>query len=114
MIPIEDALELIEQNVEQLHFELQPIHDCVGQVLSSPAISDIDSPPYSKSMMDGFAIRFSDFQNGTREFNIVERVLAGQQPTKPLGPNQATQIMTGAPIPEGCEAVVMVLSLIHI
>src|SRR5262249_29164049 len=57
---------------------------------------------------DGYAVRAADLPEGRGVLAVVEEVTAGQTPRKPVGPGQATRIMTGAPIPEGADAVVMV------
>ena len=59
-------------------------------------------------MMDGFAVRTEDLTPDGCRLRIVELVTAGETPSQPLAPGEATQIMTGAPVPAGCDAVVMV------
>ncbi len=108
MISIEAALSLIEQNVNPLDTVQRALLDLPGHCLALPILSDIDSPPHDKSMMDGFAIRCDDFEGPDSEFEVIETVTAGGVPTRALQPNQATEIMTGAPIPEHADAVVMV------
>ncbi|MEK6236633.1 MAG: molybdopterin molybdotransferase MoeA, partial [Planctomycetales bacterium] len=70
-------------------------------------VSDLDSPPYDKSLRDGYAVAAADFLDGPREVVIVEEVVAGNVPSAAVQPGQATRIMTGAPIPQGADAVVM-------
>src|SRR5262245_33715981 len=65
-------------------------------------------PPYDKAMMDGYAVRAADLPAGKGVLTVVEEVTAGQVPQAAIGPGQATRIMTGAPIPEGADAVVQV------
>src|SRR3954447_21534681 len=79
-----------------------------GAVLAEDVASDLDSPPYDKALMDGYAVRVADLQNGPAMLTVIEEVTAGRTPTKPLGPGQVTRIMTGAPLPENADAVVMV------
>src|SRR5262249_2801427 len=64
--------------------------------------------PHDKALMDGYAVRSADLPEGRGSLAVVEQVNAGQVPTLPVGPGQATRIMTGAPVPEGADAVVMV------
>ncbi len=80
----------------------------LGAVLAEDVHSDIDMPPYDKSMMDGYAVRSADLPGGRGELAVVEEVMAGQTPRLPVGEGQATRIMTGAPMPAGADAVVMV------
>lgn len=58
--------------------------DAVGLVLAEPAVSDIDSPPYDKALMDGYAVRAGEAPGCGAEWEVVERIMAGQVPTQPL------------------------------
>ena len=107
MISVDQAFELIRQTAQPLPAEDVLLLNTVGRYLLEPVIADIASPPHDKSMMDGFAIRASDWQPGV-EFEIGETIIAGAVPTAPLGSLQAARIMTGAPLPVGADAVVMV------
>ena len=108
MIEIEEALRRIESFGFRLPKRAVPLAEAVGYHLAEPAMSDVDSPPFDKSMMDGFAIQSSDVSDGKADLEIVERVMAGQMPERETAPGQATQIMTGAPLPPQADAVVMV------
>jgi molybdopterin molybdotransferase len=81
--------------------------EVLGLVLAQDAVSDLDSPPFDKSMMDGFAVRSAD-ATGNAELAIVGEVLAGQVPSRSVDTGTAIRIMTGAPIPDGADAVVMI------
>ena len=70
--------------------------------------ADIDLPPFVKALMDGYAVRVSDLAGGDRRLSVGEEITAGTTPTRPLGPREAAVIMTGAPLPDGADAVVMV------
>src|SRR4051794_22102663 len=78
----------------------------LGLVLAEDIAGDLDSPPYDKALMDGYAVRCADLPNGQGSLRVVEEVTAGRTPTVPVGPGQATRIMTGAPVPSGADAVV--------
>ena len=80
----------------------------LGTVLAEDVASDLDAPPYDKSMMDGYAVRSADLPGGRGELVVIEEVMAGQTPRLAVGGRQATRIMTGAPVPAGADAVVMV------
>lgn len=82
--------------------------DHLGQILAEDIASDIDMPPFDKALMDGFAVRAGDLSEGKGVLRIIEEVTAGQTPRRPVGPGEATRIMTGAPIPAGADAVVMI------
>jgi len=79
-----------------------------GLVLAEDIVSDLDMPPYDKALMDGYAVRATDVADGQGLLTVIEEVTAGQVPKLPVGPGQATRIMTGAPIPAGADAVVMI------
>lgn len=105
MLSIDAARDLVSRNVARLPATQVSLADALGLVLAEDIASDVDSPPFDKALMDGFAVRSSDFADGRAELRILERVLAGQLPTKPVDPGEATQIMTGAPLPAGADAV---------
>jgi len=79
-----------------------------GRVLAEDVVSDLDMPPFDKAMMDGYAVRSADFAGGPSKLQVVEEITAGRTPEKPVGPGQAARIMTGAPLPAGADAVVMI------
>jgi len=82
--------------------------ELLGQVLAEDITSDVDMPPFDKSLMDGFAVRSADLPAGKGTLSIIEEVTAGRTPQRTLEPRQATRIMTGAPVPAGADAVVMI------
>lgn len=79
----------------------------LGRVLAEPVQCDIDYPPFTKAMMDGYALRSADAQAGT-ELSIVGQVAAGSWREAKLSTGQAVQINTGAPLPPGADAVIRV------
>ena len=107
MISVDQAFDLIRQTVRPLPPEQISLLNTVGRYLVQPVVADIASPPHDKSMMDGFAIRAADWSTGA-EFEIGETIIAGAVPSQPLGPIRTARIMTGAPLPVGADAVVMV------
>lgn len=107
MIPIDQALNLIQQTIQPADRETVSLGDATGRVLAEPVTTDIDSPPHHKSVMDGFAVKASDISNGAT-LSVVETVTAGEVPTRSIESGMATRIMTGAPIPDGADAVVMI------
>ena len=108
MIEIAAAEDLIRQHCGQLAAIEVALPHAAGHVLAEPLTSDIDSPPFDKAMMDGFAIRAADFAGGQREFPYLHRIMAGADHQRELQPGTAVAIMTGAPIPVGADAVIMV------
>jgi molybdopterin molybdotransferase len=107
MISVREALELCLQRAVPFAAEPMSLEDTLGLVLAEDVLSDIDSPPFDKALMDGFAVRSADVTAGA-ELRIVEVITAGQVPKKTVEAGTATRIMTGAPIPEGADAVVRI------
>jgi molybdopterin molybdotransferase len=109
MLSISEAQSIVLANVRGLPAVQIPIsHLLLGQVLAEDVVSDVDMPPFDKSLMDGFAVRSADLLEGRATLSVIEEITAGQVPTQSLTPGQATRIMTGAPIPGGTDAVVMI------
>lgn len=108
MISVEEAQRLVLDQTKPLTPERIDLLASLGLVLAESVASDVDSPPWDKSIVDGFAVIAADLAGGGVELEILEEVMAGDVPTKRLSSGQATRIMTGAPIPAGCDAVVMV------
>lgn len=108
-LPVARALDLVLKHACRFSAEnTQLTASALDWVLGEDVASDIDSPPFTKSLMDGYAVRSSDLAQGRKELVIIEEVLAGRVPTRSLEAGQATRIMTGAPIPSGADAVVPV------
>ena len=82
MIPISKAFELIQNTVQVLPVESVLLQDAVGRVLAEDVCSDVDSPPHDKSMMDGYAVKSRDIEEGRREFEVVETIAAGAWASK--------------------------------
>lgn len=85
-----------------------PIGDALKRVTAAPVVATGAVPPFANSAMDGFALRCADVVEVPTNLDVIEDVPAGSVPTQPVGPGQATRIMTGAPMPDGADAVVMV------
>jgi molybdopterin molybdotransferase len=109
MLTVSEAQVIVLQQARPLPPETLPITAAAqGQVLAEDIISDLDMPPYDKALMDGFAVRTLDLPEGRATLHVIEEVTAGRTPQLPLGPGQATRIMTGAPLPDGADAVIMI------
>lgn len=85
--------------------ETVALTECAGRVLASDAHADRDYPPTSRSVRDGFAVRAADLPGRLR---IAGEVRAGEHLQRALAPGEAIEIMTGAPVPAGADAIVMV------
>lgn len=109
MLSVAQALEIVLENAQALPADTLPLTPAaLGLILAEDIASDLDMPPFDKAMMDGFALRFSDLRDGCAELTIIEEIVAGKTPTKTVQVGQASRIMTGAPMPHGADAVVMI------
>jgi molybdopterin molybdotransferase len=109
MLSVADAQAKVLEQARPLPPQSVPLNAAVvGLVLAEDVASDLDMPPYDKALMDGFAVQSRDFAEGQAVLTIVEEIMAGQTPRKKVIAGQASRIMTGAPIPTGADAVVIV------
>jgi molybdopterin molybdotransferase len=109
MLSVAEALKIVLAQVKALPPERVPLAPgTLGLILAEDVASDLDMPPFDKAMMDGFALRTADLRDGQAELAIVEEISAGKTPTVEVEAGQASRIMTGAPIPVGVDAVVMI------
>ena len=108
MLSVEDALVAVSGKAARLGAVVRPLDDALGLVLAEDVAADLDLPPFDKALVDGFAVRAGDLTAESRRLRVGEEVPAGRVPTRPLGPGEAAVVMTGAPLPEGADAVVMV------
>jgi molybdopterin molybdotransferase len=109
MLTVADAQSLIQQQTLPLGPATVPLSpSALGLVLAEDVASDLDVPPHDKAMMDGYAVRSADLPDGKATLAVLEEITAGRTPTQPVGPGQASRIMTGAPVPPGADAVVVV------
>lgn len=109
---VEQARDVLLARVKRLEVEHVSLLDALGRVLAEDMASDIDVAPFDNSAMDGFAVRSEDFvgagEDAPVDVRIVEHIGAGHYPEVAVGPGEAARIMTGAPMPEGADTVVMV------
>ena len=112
-IPLEEALGLILDAATPIErTERVRLQDAAGRVIAVPPRAAMDVPPFDRAAMDGYAVRAADtFGAGKYEPKIlqtVEKVYTGQVPAKSVAAGQCIEIATGAPMPHGADAVVMV------
>ena len=108
MLSADEALSLILAGTRSLN-EIEPVAtaDALNRVLAERQISTLMVPPLDNSAMDGYAVRMTDIvTDGATKLHIAQRIPAGSV-GKPLETGTAARIFTGAPIPPGCDAVVM-------
>jgi molybdopterin molybdotransferase len=107
MISVEDALERLRGSCPVLAgHETISLKESLGRVLASDIVSEIDVPPADNSAMDGYALRWEDWQGPNHALQISQRITAGTPP-EPLQKGTAARIFTGAETPEGADVVVM-------
>jgi molybdopterin molybdotransferase len=105
MLTVEDALARVLAYVPANGTERVGIDAALGRVLAEDICAPRPLPPWPASAMDGFAVRAADVPGALA---VIETVAAGGWPKHVVLPGQATRIMTGAPVPEGADAVIMV------
>ncbi|MBI2965444.1 MAG: molybdopterin molybdotransferase MoeA [Chloroflexi bacterium] len=110
MLSVEDALARILSHFRVLEAEELPLTETLGQVLAEDVVSTIDIPPFTNSAMDGYAVRAADVAGSSAgspvRLKVVGGVAAGGLPDVAVDPGTAVRIMTGAPAPDGADAVV--------
>jgi molybdenum cofactor synthesis domain-containing protein len=112
-IALEEARAIIERAIQPLErTERVPLHYANGRVLARDIVSNADVPPFSRAAMDGYAVRAEDTAGASRAtprmLRRIETIFTGQVPEQRVGAGECAEIATGAPMPEGADAVVMV------
>jgi molybdopterin molybdotransferase len=108
VIPLDEAQRHVLDRCRVLDAVTLPIADALGAVLVDALRAGEDVPPFANTAVDGYAVRAADTAAAPVELVVAGTLAAGAAPTVAVGPGQAVRIMTGAPIPEGADAVVMV------
>jgi molybdopterin molybdotransferase len=112
-ISLEEAIAIVAEATTVVdRVERVPLREAGGRVIAEAVAATIDVPPFDRAAMDGYAVMAADtFGAGRYEPRVlrcIETVYTGQLPTKRLSTGECTEIATGAPLPEGADAVVMV------
>ena len=112
-LPLDEAMALVFEAAKPIErTERVSIREAAGRVLASAATAAFDVPPFDRAAMDGYAVIAEDtFGAGRYDpklLRCVERVYTGQMPTRTLRRGECIEIATGAPMPQGADAVVMV------
>lgn len=108
-ISIDEALTRVLDRVGALSEQRVELIDALGRVLSHDVVSDIDVTPFDNSSMDGYAVRSCDLEGASEascvEMDVVGYIGAGSAFDDVLQPGQTVRLMTGAPMPQGADAV---------
>ncbi len=108
MIPLEEARAHILDRCPPLPARSVALLEAAGCVLAEDVVAGEDVPPFANTAMDGYALRAADTADAPVRLRVVGTLAAGAAPTIEVRSGQAVRIMTGAPIPPGADAVVMV------
>ncbi|HZG61506.1 MAG TPA: gephyrin-like molybdotransferase Glp [Anoxybacillus sp.] len=110
-IPVSEAVKRVMAYAKAGEAEIVSLEHAYGRYLAEPLVADHDVPPFDRSPYDGFAIRAIDSAAASSEypveFEVIEEIGAGEVAKKTVQPFQAVRIMTGAQMPNECDAVVM-------
>ena len=108
MIPLEEARSFVLSKCLPGPEVTVAVDDAADLVTTQDLAAAGPIPPFDNTAMDGFAIRAADVANAPVTLDMVGTIAAGAIPDIEVGPGQAVRIMTGAPMPPGADAVVMV------
>lgn len=108
LISVEDALSRVLAGVgKPLATEHVPLASCAGRTLAEDLSALRDQPPFPASAMDGYAVRSIDCAQVPATLQVIGTSAAGARFTGTIGPMEAVRIFTGAPVPDGADAVVL-------
>src|SRR5262245_15786183 len=111
VIPLEEARAHVLATVRRLPAVRVPVDEAAGLVLAEPVAAGEPVPPFDNTAMDGFALRAADTAGAPVTLDVVATLAAGSDPAGVrVGLGQAVRIMTGAALPDGADAIVMVES----
>ncbi len=112
MMPLEEAQARVNRDLAMLPTTDVAIAEALGMVLAETVVADEAIPPFANTAMDGFAVRAADTIGATKEspvsLPVVGTIAAGSVAARPLEAGEAMRIMTGAPVPPGADAIIMV------
>jgi molybdopterin molybdotransferase len=106
--PLEDAQAFVLESCPPLEIVTVERTEASDLVLAAAVVAAETVPPFDNSAVDGYAVRAVDVASVPAELAVVDELAAGAAPTRAVAPGEAIRIMTGAPMPQGADAVVMV------
>ncbi len=107
-LSVTTAQQIVLASVSTLGIETVRLELSLGRVLAEDVHANRDLPPYDVSAMDGFALRSVDLAQVPVALEIIEDIRAGDMPVRTIQSRQCARIMTGAPVPQGADAVIRV------
>ena len=107
MISVDEALDRILSAFAPLPAETVSVSQALGRVLAEDVVARVTQPPADVSAMDGYAVRAEDVASIPVQLQVVGHIAAGSRQEAPLATGQAARIFTGAPLPEGADAIVI-------
>jgi molybdopterin molybdotransferase len=107
LLPVDEALARILDGATSLGAETVPIADCGGRVLAAAVIARRSQPPFPASAMDGYAVRAADAATVGARLDVIGSSAAGHRFAGALGRGQAVRVFTGAPVPDGADAILL-------
>jgi molybdenum cofactor synthesis domain-containing protein len=112
-IPLEAARAIVDRSGTPIaRVETIPLEHADGRVIARDVVAPADVPPFSRAAMDGYAVRSVDTRGASRgqprRLHQIGTLFTGEVPTMAVGKDECVEISTGAPMPEGADAVVVV------
>ncbi|MGH9274700.1 MAG: molybdopterin molybdotransferase MoeA [Acidimicrobiales bacterium] len=108
LVPLEEAQAYVLARVAALPAAAASVADARGLVLAADVTATEAVPPFANTAMDGYAVIAADTADAPVRLPVVAEVAAGHPAPRALAPGEAMRIFTGAPVPEGADAIVMV------
>jgi molybdopterin molybdotransferase len=105
MLPVPEAIRIVEEETARLPAEEVALREARGRVLAEDVVADTDLPPFDRALMDGYAVRAEDTRDAPATLRIVGEAAAGRGWRGELKAGEAVRIMTGAPVPRGADGV---------
>lgn len=106
MLTVTEAWNIVSNHLFSPETEYVPLPRAQGRVLAQEVRADRDIPPYNRVSMDGIAIRYADYQTGTRKFPVSGIIGAGEDSPANISPGTCVEIMTGAALPPFADTVI--------
>jgi molybdopterin molybdotransferase len=108
LISVPEAQRIVLDHVASAPTKAMDLVEALGLTLAEDVACDIDMPPFDKAMMDGFALRAADATESGATLKVIDHIAAGGTGHKPVKLGEASRINTGAPLPDGADAVIRI------